>query len=155
MSYKVVIVSKMDFGYRAVLEKEGKIPPTDIIEAKSVDEAVSTLDDLVSRGSDIGAIIHNLDVTLDRNKQFSRLMLNVKAKHPTVPVIVISIYDSKQPVLNKDLSVRQPEMSVAEALVREGVYAHVPIDVEPDVLIGWVRSALQEHSYRLEKSGHT
>lgn len=149
MSHNVLIVSRVDFGYRNILENQGKIPSIDIREVKSVDEAVSTLDDLAAQGSDVGVIIYNFDVTPNRSEQFSRLMLNVKAKHHTTPVIVTSIYDSKRPVVNKDLSVRQPKMSVAEALVKEGAYAHLPVDAGSEFLTGLVYSAFKAHQERM------
>ena len=153
MDYQVLIVSRLDFGIRSALEHAGGIAPGNITEVESVDDAVNALDDLAKKGNDVGAIIYNFDIVKDRSAQFLTLMRNVRARQQPPPVIVMSIYNSKVPVQTSGGEVRQPVMSVAGAFLREGAFAHLPIDASPEMLSGFVKNALEDYKMRIGQSG--
>ena len=153
MDYQVIIVSRLGFGIRNVLEHKGGIAPGQITEVKSVDDSVKTLDELAEKGTGVGAIIYNFDVVKDRSAQFRMLMQNVMARQQPPRVIVTSIYDSKEPVQTSGGEVRQPAMSVAGAFLREGAYVHLPIDASPGMLSGFVKNALKDYDMNIKQSG--
>ena len=151
--HHVLIVSRLDYAIRTVLEDEGGIAPGRITEVKSVDDAVEALDELAAKGIGVGAIIYYLDIVKDRDVQFWLLMQNVRARQQPLPVIVMSMYNSSERVQTRDGQVKQPVISVAGALTNEGVYAHLPIDAPPKILSGWVKSALEDYATNIRRSG--
>ena len=148
MNYAVLIVSpqpSMRQNTRFALEKVGHFPSHEIGEAANGDEAITTIDDIVAKSGRVGAVIHDLGMR-DKGAEIKRLLDHLKANHPSIPVIVTSIYDSKAAVQGLGLS-------VAEALLRAGAYAHIPLGEKGNVLVGWVNNALEASGYKAWRGG--
>ncbi len=148
MNYAVLIVSSqplMRQSTRTVLETVGRFPSHEIGKAANGDEAIRTIDDIVAKSGRVGAVIHDLGIR-DKGAEIARLLHHLRTNHHSIPVIVTSIYDSTAAVQGLGLS-------VAEALLKAGAYAHISLGENGSVLVGWVNSALEASGYKLEESG--
>ncbi len=152
--YDVLVVSgspELRESLKMVLEKDGKLAPDRIGEAKDEGEAVKTIDGIVSAGGKVGVVIEDLGMR-DGGKGCAELLAYVQANHPKIPVIVLSIYASAQPAANASIQCivdaltqrieDESKLTVSDSVLKLGAFAYLPKDRPLKELIGWVHHAL-------------